>query len=320
MKLEQISQNIGFKASEPIAFTEAENNMRSAFLQDKKIQDLKKSFKSMSDMNAFPELKYSLEHDTKQVLEARQKDQAKSMHSELLADIMAFRMNDYNWLGDECKITPTNEYDDRMNHADIVCEFTKPADTQEANSRQSYLAIDCTVSEDIDVLKKKTGYTARRFFHTEMLPEIKYIRKQVDNKPIIKNIPRVIVAIEKKRLDEVCKAMLPADNNSETAIRKIKTSYIQLYMLYQIVTQLRQQLVYVTQKFTSRAKMVQAYDSLNLAFETIRDIIQQKESSLGNEITERAWSEFEKSDVSAFLNSSDFSTASAEDQTFLRRT
>lgn len=309
MNIERINLNSSkLKTSAPPTFSQAEDDMRFSLLKDANVKKLKKDKSSLADMDSFEAYKHSVDFDRKKIEQARGHDEAKSLHGELLADIMAFRMNDYGWLGDKAAVTQTSEFDDRFAHADIICKFDNSENDTE-DTKPAFLAIDCTVTEDFDVLRKKTGFTGKRFAEMEMLPDIKYYKDGADGKAGIKNVPRVIVAVEKSRLEEVCKAMLLADNNSETAIAKTKRSYLQLYMLYEIATQLNQQLHFVTQKFKSRAKMEHAFDSLSRTYLTIQKIIEQKESSLGTEISERAWKEFESSDVAMFLATDDLSLA-----------
>lgn len=294
------------KANSSTEPSRAEDEMRYSLLKDKEVQNAKQNKKTLATMDGFDEYIHSVDFDKKKVKTESQKDTgAKSLQGELLADIMAFRMNDYGWLGDNTKITQTSEFDDRFNHADLVCEFDN-RESGEENVAPTFLAIDCTVTEDHEVLEKKIGFTSRRFRDMEMLPDIKYHRKN-DGKAGIKSIPRVIVAIEKKRLDEVCKSMLLADNGNESAISKTRTSYLQLYMLYEIGAQLNKQLHYVAEKFQSRAKQVHAFESLSRTYATIQKIIEQKESSLGIKTTERAWEEFNASEIAMYLATDDLS-------------
>lgn len=62
--------------------------------------------------------------------------------------------NDSGWFGEDAAISETLEYDDRKNHTDFVVEWGN----ESGEEVDCELAIDCTVSEYDDVLKKKTGY------------------------------------------------------------------------------------------------------------------------------------------------------------------
>lgn len=194
------------------------------------------------------------------------------------------------WFGNNCEIIPTLEYDDRRNHADFVIIFKKP------DGKSVKLAIDCTVTEDENVLRSKAFYTARGI-ETNNLTTIKYFSDPATRKKSkIGVVPRVIAATENNRITELCESVLLAIKGNQ---RELSGNYFQYYLLKEFELQLEAQLYLINNSIninkTSRFAEMKA--NIQEAKSIISELIREKESSLDPKVFQRAKREIAHSRV-----------------------
>lgn len=109
-----------------------------------------------------------------------------------------------NWLGDDVFVTETSEYDDFRAGIDMIVELLK-----EGAFSHLGLAIDVTFSSK--QVEKKLERIRNEIDYYE-LPQVKYFVSQGgDYKGELNNVPRVVVAINRKQLMELTSLWLDID-------------------------------------------------------------------------------------------------------------
>jgi hypothetical protein len=129
----------------------------------------------------------------------QKKNQEKTSRSRILEYIIIDQSERSDWLGENSLTYQTTEYDDRHNHADLVLEITK-------DGKSYYLAIDVTSSESDYVLWDKEA-TIRQEIKSGQLTNIKYFKGK-NQKTELKNLPRVILALDWVGVQRLCKDLV----------------------------------------------------------------------------------------------------------------
>lgn len=253
----------------------------------------------MKDMGAFirefggvfPETE--VERDKQDVKNLRNKEGNiyKTERAEIFEEVFRKWAEESKWFGDDCEIVPTLEYDDRKNHADFVLVFKK------TDGETIKLAVDCSVTEDEDVLRKKVFYTAKGL-ETNYLTSIKYFSDPISGKKQkIEMVPRVIAVAENEKMDELCRLFLEAYKG--TGGQKQKENYFQYYLLKEFESQLEAQMKVIGNQKTSEGKprFIQMKNNIEEALKLISGIIQKKESSLETKVLQRAKKEIADSRI-----------------------
>jgi len=245
----------------------------------------------MKDMGAFirefgggPYYQAEAEKDKQEVLKLRNKEGNiyKTERAEIFEAIFQKWAKEGKWFGDDCDIVPTLEYDDRVNHTDFVLVF------KDSSGRTIRLAVDCSVTEDEDVLRKKVFFTVRGL-ETKDLTTVKYFSDPNSGKKgKIGIIPRVIAVAEKERMDELSQLFLVAYRDGGK--QREKENYFQYYLLKEFESQLETQLEVIERQRAPKGNW--RYDKMKKnikeALNLISEIIQKKESSLDPKVLQRA--------------------------------
>lgn len=138
----------------------------------------------------------NLEKDKIWLAEQRKKRrQEKTKRSRILEYAIIDQIERSNWLGENGMTYETTEYDDRRNHTDLVFVLEK-------NGKIYYLAIDVTSSENDQKLWEKEA-TIKKEIESGQLTHIKYF-KDKNQKMELKNIPRVILALDRAGIQRLC--------------------------------------------------------------------------------------------------------------------
>jgi hypothetical protein len=194
-----------------------------------------------------------IEADRDKVLKMREGDTlVKSKQGEIFEHIISENVENHNWLGDNAYTFKTVEHDDRIHHADLVVEWDPKEDEEketeekeEVEKEPVRLAIDCTVAEVEENLNQKVKYILDELKNKKMT-DIDYFESQIDGSVgPIKNIPRVILAINKDKLEGLCKDFQVLSPSNPAWQR----NYLQIFFLEEISMQLIKQIGIVKDGF-----------------------------------------------------------------------
>jgi hypothetical protein len=214
----------------------------------------------------------------------------KTERAEILETVFEHWAQKAGWFGERSSVVPTLEYDDRRNYTDFVVEMRLPS------GEIARLAVDCVATEKLDVLQKKSFVTAKGL-ETNYLTSIKYFQSPGSKeKRKLKFVPRVIVAVENSRIDELCRSVVPIIQKNDN--RPLANDYIQYYLLEEIRSQLEAQVSLVESGKVERTRNFGAMErNLKKSLEAINHLIKQKESSLAPSVVQRTRKEIKESRV-----------------------
>lgn len=258
------------------------NNFR-----DKRLEEKKERQRRQLDLLSFIKKgfnKTKIMKDYEKVLELRENDAlGKNPQAMIFEHIVTENIELHNWLGDSALTYKTTEYDDRINHTDLVVEWDG-----EEGMEPIRLAIDCTIAESEEVLDKKVGYIVKELNNLRMT-KIKYFESDIDNTAkTIQDVPRIILAIDRNKLEELCKDFI----NLSVADSAWQENYLQLFFLREVEEQLIMQLKllekddknikYLLSRHTdySKEKIMSLSDKLKTLLELIRKIIKEKTDAM----------------------------------------
>lgn len=280
-----------------IPLNDAEEKAYEIYLRDPRMIERRKENISMADMDDFSD-KYSqvsIDKDKQWLKGQKGKDgqMEKTQRAELFEYFIETVAESADWFGENAYLTNTSEFDDRMNHTDFILEW------EGDDGKTTKLAIDCTLSEDEEVLKKKLGRVLSDI-DAEKMTSIKYFQSSgTDERGSLNLIPRVILSLEKEGLKEICQMLVDAKSKVPGSNKKLSESYIQLYFLEEMVDQLEVQAEYLQKnKFRKYGFMK---NNIVGALNCIKQVLKEKEGSLGQDSVQRAHSK--PSATSPFLQS-----------------
>lgn len=290
--------------------TTDENKVKEMLYSKSSVRDDNMARKKMEDIDAFLEI-YSgdkesiikmIERDKKEVQNLRDdpKNKEKTERADLLEKILEEQCESAEWLGNNAYMTQMTEFDDRLNHTDLIIEWEKE------DGSMPKLAVDCTVSEDPEVLEKKYSYSIAGI-RDRHLTKIKYFQssKNPDELGPIDMVPRVVLNVRKEKLDGLCRAIIQ---------KEVQKHYMQYYLLLNIQRQMQYQLSYIgrdSQRNTeipdlsNRKRHQSVIDQMKSKVVEILDIVEKimedKKSSLGPEAVKRAEEDFIASNPTQYL-------------------
>ena len=245
--------------------------------------------RDMSDMGAFKGIFSDIEIQqnknklqeiiTSRASEIKDRTQRAEIMEKLIEDTLT--STDVNWFKSETdkefNCYQTLAYDDWINHTDFVFEWLTK------DGKEIRLAVDCTVSSNDQVIKKKLGFVKDEIESKKRLTDIKYFesgltnRDGKKNKGEMKNIPRIILIISKDKLEDICDLVTGTKND------KLNIHPLQIVLLQDIAEQLQAQL-----EIIKKWRYTEMNDALKDALNQIQTIIQEKkdfiELSKSNEV------------------------------------
>lgn len=177
------------------------------------------------------------------------------------------------WFGENTFIELTSEYDDMINHSDLILEIYD-GDTDSFDR----MAIDVTVSEDPAVLNKKYNFLRKELISGE-LTDLKYFdSKESVARGKVEGIPRAVVQITKDHLEMLCKNI--ADKSVNMANHPI-----QIEITKEIIQSLGDQLAFVNKLNVNRERDNMPQDTttaqkLEKALNIMRNISRDKEKEM----------------------------------------
>lgn len=152
----------------------------------------------------------------------------KTRYSEILEFILYLQAEQSNWFGEDCVTFRTVDFDDWVNHVDMVAEF------EIEGGQFIRLAIDVTTSQSEEGIDEKIS-RIEKSIENGNLATVKYFdseRANYTGKLI--DTPIVIIGTSKEGVIELCGV-----TNSENGKKVLSKHYIQIKLLKQIGVQLK---------------------------------------------------------------------------------
>ena len=203
--------------------------------------------------------------------------------------LFAKQIEQWGWLG-FAETARTGEYDDWLNHTDLVAQW----ETDDPNNEHLHLSIDLTVAAEemvTDVLRKKQSKIDKEI-QTGTLTTVKYADPDVVEQHPLKNIPSVIVGTtheELARIKALAQKNAEAQKGNAEARQRLTNEHLQLQFLEQIENQLTKQVVLlVSYRLTEAARRVGGVSNMEPTaqyFTTylVTEIIQKKSNGIVQE-------------------------------------
>ena len=191
--------------------------------------------------------------------------------SKILEQVLLEQIEMSNWTGNNCYTVETTKYDDIINHTDFIIEWEKD------DEQPVRLAVDVTVNNGISVFDKKYQHikkeldknrgTTIKYFNSEINPE---------EKGTITNIPRVIIALDKKNLASLCEIVSRVIRKKPGSNEELSKSPLQLSVIKEIIFQLNKQAEYLERQNKTESNI---FKNLIKVKENLIDIYKNKKSS-----------------------------------------
>jgi len=181
----------------------------------------------------------------KQVLRAKADtaNMEKTERSIMLEALLAEHIEQSEWLGSNAYTFQTTDYDDLINHTDLVVEF-------EMSEGEQYLAIDVTTSGGESFQKKRDGIG--REVKQGSLTMIKYFKSQVDfdtPEKVLRHIPRVAVSLQPDVIQHLASIQKNILERKPGANQEMANDPVQFDILKQIENQLTDDVIYCLRSF-----------------------------------------------------------------------
>ncbi len=276
------------------SLTSSEEAAYSWYVENANQREEREQKKNLSYMDDFSDIidPAYIKEDKMFVLVQRNKNSNvfKTQRAELFEKIVEIEGNESKWFGESCILSPTSEYDDRKAGVDFILEWKGAGDLPER------LGIDCTVSEDVEVLMKK-GNNIISGIEKKIPTHVKYFKSNIlkGKKCVIVGIPKVVIALKKDSLALLCSDILNAKKDNTT--ENTKKHFLQMTFLMDIIKQLESQEEYVDyllKTMGSDRVWLELKKQIRAAINKMEEICAEKESSLDDDTIQRATNEFAK--------------------------
>jgi hypothetical protein len=249
-----------------------------------------KQLKELDEFKGLPDYdEEEIRKDNQLVRQLREKPQEadKTQRGEIFEAIFETYTDMNGWFSDMV-VSKTFEYDDRVNHTDFVLN------SQLDNSEEVFIAVDCTVTENQELIDKKVNRIGDEITKGK-LSEVKYFKSsdEDDDKRRLKNIPRVILVLDQKNLKNLCEVTLGLINQESGANKKFAEYETQINFLLQMKIQLeKQREIFVFLKNKRDDYPNEMLHSIEKAIKKISEIIREKKDSLGGDTFQRVEDDF----------------------------
>lgn len=204
------------------------------------------------------------------LLEEVKQEHGREKHERgLLFEALLWRVLErQNWLGEHAWVARASEFDDRINHTDLVIEFTDPSDKEII----ACLAVDITVTSSRPVLEDKVRNIAQELRQGK-LASLRYAKSAAPylaKKRMLGNvldIPRVIIGISPDSLKLLAENFLADPGN-------IDKHPLQKVLVEEIFDQLQRQRNKAAELKLSR-EIIDKLDQILAVVVSIREIKQK---------------------------------------------
>ncbi|MBI1961514.1 MAG: hypothetical protein HYS45_02330 [Parcubacteria group bacterium] len=177
-------------------------------------------------------------------LKRRTSEMEKTERAVILEAVLAEQIERSEWMGGDAYTFQTTEFDDRINHADLVIEFGRPEGAH-------YLAIDVTTAQDADVRAKKRERIDQEV-DAGKLTSIKYFESQADEEhpqKSLNNIPRAVIYVSPEALKRITEIQYDILEKKKGTNQKMAQDPVQLEILGQIESQMTEHVIRILHNF-----------------------------------------------------------------------
>ncbi len=240
------------------------------------LREKRQESRQMLDMQEFQGLHgdVKLRGDMKKLAYLRDKEgqKYKTQRAEIFETIIKNSAELSDWF-DGAYVSETVEFDDRTKHTDFVLEW----ESDEEDDEPTRLAIDVTVAENPETLKKKADFITRDL-RSGKLTEIDYFESEIDGEQqALKKIPRVVLALKQDSLEDLCDVAL-----SDEKGRNLAQDGAQLIIIMLAIKQLKKQLEFI------KSKGLKNENILEKTLDKMTEVYNNKKSSLDSDSIKRA--------------------------------
>jgi hypothetical protein len=190
----------------------------------------------------YPELE--IQADKKNIERIKREHSEKTKRAEILEAVLAQQIEQSDWFGENCRVYPTTEYDDLVNHTDLVVQLEK------ANGQVISIGLDVTTATDEDKLREKVSWTTREIERGQ-LSEIKY--SQAEEGESLKHeklqlASRVIIGTDAEGVTALSEMMHDVIKREPGSKARLGQYYLQIEILEEISKQLNFYINYAVKK------------------------------------------------------------------------
>ncbi len=231
----------------------------------------KESVKIDNFSDIYPEIK--IKRDVKRVAEIKEKFwSGKTERSEILEAILARQIEQANWFGENCSVVRTSEYDDLVNHTDLVAEF-------EEEGIFIRLALDVTTSQDKDTLADKIRSIEKEIDQGKLTSLEYYLSEETEppTKGRLEMVPRVIIGTDREGVKELSDLVKKTIDQEKGSNLELANSQVQIELLTEVKEQLEYFIDYAKEKKAAPFLINQQKKVLKI----IERALENKKSSIG---------------------------------------
>lgn len=255
--------------------------------QDYVLGHRKEELKMNDFSDIYPEIE--IKRDENKVAEIKERFRyCKTERSEILEAILARQIEQADWFGENCFVVRTSEYDDLVNHTDLVAEFKE-------GDEFIRLALDVTTSQSKDVLADKIE-SIKKEIDQGRLTNLKYYSSEeteLQTKGELKMIPRVIIGTDQEGVEELSNLVEKTINREKGSNLKLANSQAQIEFL----TEVKEQLEYFVDYTKGKRADFSLINKQRQVLEIINRVLKNKKSSISSANRAR------KNDTYQFLSS-----------------
>ncbi|MEK7189017.1 MAG: hypothetical protein AAB671_00730 [Patescibacteria group bacterium] len=168
----------------------------------------------------------------------------KTERAVILEALLAEHIERSEWMGGNAYTFQTTEFDDRINHTDLVIEFGRPEGGQ-------YLAIDVTTAKDREVQARKRERIDQEV-DIGKLTTIKYFESQTDDErpqKTLRHIPRAVIHVSPEALKRITEIQYDILQKKKGANQKMAEDPVQIELLEQIENQMTEHVIRILHNF-----------------------------------------------------------------------
>lgn len=255
------------RANREDSLSPSEEAVYDWYLKNPRFREIRVSRNRLQEMDDFLGIYdfKEIQRDKEKVQKLRdlETEKDKTQRGEIFETIVGEYGDMAEWFGD-MTIAEVLEYDDRINHVDLVLSG------KNKQGESVFLALDCTVSENNKNIEKKISRIANEIKRGR-LTQIKYYKHpDTDQALPLSNIPRIILVIDKERLKRLCEDIIKVIQRKKGSNRELAQNQIQFELLNQMKSQLE------NQRELAKNSSAEIRQKIDLALGKVLELIEQK--------------------------------------------
>jgi hypothetical protein len=213
---------------EKYTLKEEELYPKEQLVYDKYVLEHKRQEPKMEDFSdIYPE--EEIKKDKEHLNKIKERHQFyKTQRSEILEALLTNQIQQALWFGENYFVVQASEYDDVLNHTDLIAEFREKDEIIR-------LAIDVTTSENKNILEKKIKRIEKGIDQGKLTTlNILFEEIEPPSKGKIEMIPRVIIGTNKEGIKELSKLVEKTIKREKGSHKELANFYTQIEFLEEI--------------------------------------------------------------------------------------